>query len=699
MSYYMKMMVAEVKADQNSDVAMKLRKSYPEIFEEGLGLCTKEKADLQLVGDVRPVFKACRPVPHAAVEAVEKELGRLLEMNVITPVTHSEWAAPIVCVRKSNGKLRMCADFLTGLNKALESFDYPLSVPEDIFATLNGGAVFSQIDLSDAYLQIELSDKSKKTVVINTHKRLFQYNRSPFGIKAAPGIFQQIMNKMVAGLRGVATYLDDILVFGRTEQEHMENLLALFERIAEYGFKMLKKALSSELNLAHYDPKQKIVVTADACDYGIGCVISHRYADGLEKPIAHASRSLTAAEKNYSQIEKEALGIVFAVKEFHKYVFGRNFLLLTDHKSLLAIFGNKKGVPMYSANRLMKWATILLGYDFDIEYVNTTKFGQTDGLSRLMRKHQVENEDIVIAAVENDVCTLLKECIRRLPVTVTDVESCTKSDPLLRKAYRTTPNSSLNEKTPAEVFLGRKLRTRLSLLVPQPDDIEDPLAKARRERMEQQFARKHGVVKRKFEVGDKVFAREWKAPQFHWVKGTMVRRLGSVNYEVELDGRIVHKHANQLRFRDGGGHKGGSDTLKVLLEVLAAEDIYKRQGNKDEPNPDRVLPNARVPAVSSPTSTTTSTQQLPPPPLRRSSRIRRPVQRLDPSPLWSVRGWAVMTPEQVRAMSAKADEERRRIKSNIMQQPQNASVAQTNAPVSQHQAAAAGQKGWPFIFV
>ncbi|KIH44127.1 hypothetical protein ANCDUO_25858, partial [Ancylostoma duodenale] len=211
MSYYMRMMVADVKAGQNDDVATKFKKAHPE-----------------LVGDVRPVFKACRPAPHDAVEAVEKELDRLLEMKVIASVTHSEWAAPIVCVRKSNGKLRMCADFSTGLNKALESFDYPLPVPEDIFATLNGGAVFSQIDLSDAYLQIELSDESKKMV----------YNRLPFGIKTAPGIFQQVMNKMVSGLRGVATYLDDILVCGRTEQEHTENLLALFVRVAEYGFKV-----------------------------------------------------------------------------------------------------------------------------------------------------------------------------------------------------------------------------------------------------------------------------------------------------------------------------------------------------------------------------------------------------------------------------------------------------------------------------
>ncbi|KIH64818.1 hypothetical protein ANCDUO_04866 [Ancylostoma duodenale] len=78
-----------------------------------------------------------------------------------------------------------------------------------------------------------------------------------------------------------------------------------------------------------------------------------------------------------------------------------------------------------------------------------------------------------------------------------------------------TPNSRLNEKTPAEVLLRRKLRTRMSVLVPQPECAEDPLATGRRERMEKQFGRKHGVVERKFEAGDEVYAKPWKAPHFH----------------------------------------------------------------------------------------------------------------------------------------------------------------------------------------
>nr|CDJ97482.1 RNA-directed DNA polymerase (reverse transcriptase) and Integrase domain containing protein [Haemonchus contortus] len=942
MKYHLEMMTAEVKMSSMVKIEEELEKTYPGVFEKGLGRCTKEQVDLQLNPNVRPVFCNSRPVPHAALEAVNAELDRLVQINVIEPVSHSEWAAPIVCVKKQNGKLRICADFSTGLNRALQSYDYPLPIPEDIFASLNGGTIFSQIDLSDAYLQLELSEESKKKVVINTHKGLFRYNRLPFGIKTAPGIFQQVMNKMVTGLQGVATYLDDILVSGRNEQEHRENLLAVFRRIADYGFKIrldkctfarpeiqylgfildkngrrpnpekikaiknmdepknivqlrsflgmityysvfvptmktlrgpldallrkdvkwrwtskeheafekLKTALSSDANLAHYDPQQKIVVAADACDYGIGCVISHRYEDGSEKPIAHASRSLSDAEKKYSQIEKEALGLVFAVKKFHKYLFGRKFLLLTDHKPLLAIFGDKKGVPVYSANRLMRWATILLGYDFDIEYVKTTQFGQVDGLSRLMQKHNVSDEDVVVAAVENDVSRLLKDCIRRLPLTHEHIRDSTAKDSLLKnvkacvksgkwskvnsklspffnrretlsivdgclmmaervvvpeelqsrvlkelhaghpgivrmkklarsyvywpnldkdceelvrncsrcqeyaknpikapleawstpayvwqrihidfagpvfglfylvvvdsyskwpeiiemtsisasqtvkelkkmfarygipqtivsdngtqftseqfrmmceeggithvkiapyhpqsngqaerfvdtlkrgikklkgeekpseetlnvilQAYRTTPNDCLNNSTPAEVFLGRKLRTRLSLLCPMEMSLTPPSEESRKKMIEQ-FNRRNNAVPKEFEIGQAVYAQVWRAPKFIWKEGIITRRIGKVNYEVDLSGRITRKHANQLRRRDTKSPPSyGDKSLLTLLETLELDDEWKRREETTQTT-DAAALGRREQEVEVP--------------LRRSKRIRRPVQR------------------------------------------------------------------------
>nr|VZH95980.1 unnamed protein product [Spirometra erinaceieuropaei] len=204
----------------------------------------------------------------------------------------------------------------------------------------------------------------------------------------------------------------------------------------EKAFAQLKSMLSSDLLLTHYDPTLPIVVAADASNHGVGAVISHTFPDGSEKAIMHASRTLTPAEKNYGQIEKEALALVFAVKKFHKLLYGRHFTLLTDHKPLLSIFGSKKGIPVYSASRLQRWATILLGYDFDIRYCRTTYFGQADALSRLISNQQEPEEDTVIAAIsiEDDVRRQLSDAIRGIPVTAADIRRATEQDPVLRQA-------------------------------------------------------------------------------------------------------------------------------------------------------------------------------------------------------------------------------------------------------------------------
>ena len=116
MSYHLKMMaVSQTQIDSSAELVQELKEKYAAVFEEGLGLCTKEQAKLKVDKSSKPVFRGKRPVPHAVLETVEKELDRLISMGVIEQVTHSEWAAPIVTVRKANGKVRVCADFSTGL--------------------------------------------------------------------------------------------------------------------------------------------------------------------------------------------------------------------------------------------------------------------------------------------------------------------------------------------------------------------------------------------------------------------------------------------------------------------------------------------------------------------------------------------------------------------------------------------------------
>lgn len=87
--------------------------------------------------------------------------------------------------------------------------------------------------------------------------------------------------------------------------------------------------------LVPYDEKRKLILACDASPYGVGAVISHEMDDGKERPIAFASRTLTKSERNYSQIEKEVLGIIFGMRKFHKYLYGRTFHLFTDHKPLV----------------------------------------------------------------------------------------------------------------------------------------------------------------------------------------------------------------------------------------------------------------------------------------------------------------------------------------------------------------------------
>ncbi|KIH68448.1 hypothetical protein ANCDUO_01215 [Ancylostoma duodenale] len=190
----------------------------------------------------------------------------------------------------------------------------------------------------------------------------------------------------------------------------------------------------SDLLLAHYDPRQEIVVAADAFNYGIGAVIPHRYPDESEKAITHASHSLLPVEKNYSQIEREDLALIYAIQKIHKMLHGRKFTLLTDHKPLLAIFGSKKGIPAYTENRLQKWATILLGYDFSIQYRSTTSIGKVDSLFRLIASQPTTDEDRVIAAisVDADIQHVFINTIRALPVTADENKEATTNDRLLQ---------------------------------------------------------------------------------------------------------------------------------------------------------------------------------------------------------------------------------------------------------------------------
>uniref|UniRef100_A0A183BPS4 RNA-directed DNA polymerase n=1 Tax=Globodera pallida TaxID=36090 RepID=A0A183BPS4_GLOPA len=418
------------------------------------------------------------------------------------------------------------------------------------------------------------------------------------------------------------------------------------------AFDKAKQILLSDLLLTHYDPTKPIVVAADASQHGIGATLSHKAPDGSERVVEHACRTLTASERNYAQIEREALALIFACQKFHRMIYGRKFVLLTDHKPLLAIFGSKKGIPIYTAARLQRWALTLANYDFTIQYVKSENFGQADVLSRLVASHRLDEDHIVAhahvdaepynvddvteyvymatleslpvsseevaehtgtdellqqvetewsfhnncddACLDHDIEHMVKQCSEcpcmdgrtylilvdalskwpeitemtsttaRSTITAlsrifhrygTPVELVSDNGPpfsstaFLRHTSRiatdkrsgwsthsrdkprktTTPSQLLQGLSPAELFLGRKLRTPLSRLQPSREKNAEAHRDQYQEQMRKQYDRRNGTVDRHFKVGNPVLTLNYgRMGRPAWLEGKIVDGKGLV---------------------------------------------------------------------------------------------------------------------------------------------------------------------------
>lgn len=152
-------------------------------------------------------------------------------------------------------------------------------------------------------------------------------------------------------------------------------------KIHSDAFEKVKEEIASERVLVHYNPKLPLLLSVDASPVGICAVLAHPI-DSVERPIAFASRTLNSSEKNYSQIDKEALAIRWGVEKFFCYLHGRKFTLITDHRPLIHIFGNNQKLPVLSATRLSRYSLYLQMIDFDIRYRRSEQHGNPKGSTR-----------------------------------------------------------------------------------------------------------------------------------------------------------------------------------------------------------------------------------------------------------------------------------------------------------------------------
>ena len=264
--------LSSLKEDQSSEAVPSVREvlqRYETLFQLGLGVLQRYEAKIMVDPEVCPRFCKARSVPYAMRTQVEEEFERLQGEGIIEPIQFADWAAPIVPVLKSNGKaIRICGDFKMTVNAASKVDRYPIPKFEDLFAKLAGGKLFSKLDMSQAYQQIQLESESRKLVVINTLKGLFfQYKRLPFGVASNPGIFEGVMDSLITGIPVVTVYLDNILVTDKTEEDHLSALEEVLKRLSQAELKLRKGkcvlAVPSVVYLGHKIDAQGLYPVAE----------------------------------------------------------------------------------------------------------------------------------------------------------------------------------------------------------------------------------------------------------------------------------------------------------------------------------------------------------------------------------------------------------------------------------------------------
>ncbi|KAL8604923.1 hypothetical protein ACOMHN_028551 [Nucella lapillus] len=393
------------------------------------------------------------PLPHSQEETIRKEVQTMLDLGVIER-TSSPYSAPIVLVKKNDGKIRFCVDYRK-LNKSLVFDSEPMPDVEQIFAQIGQANYFTKLDLTRGYWQVPMAPEHKRYTAFMTSQGQFQWLTMPFGLKTAGTVFSRIMRRLLQPLDDTSTqnFMDDMLVATREWPEHLSALRKLFTRLREaqlaarpskcfvghkeipflgfvvkqgrvtpeddkvgrikdakppstkkelraflglagyyrkfvpdfatialpltnktkgkqpdkvcwdepsqVAFDKLKEALSTEPVLRLPDQRKPYTLRTDASGVGLGAVLMQDHGEGPQ-PVAYASKKLTGAERNYHTIEQECLAVVWGIRRFYPYLYGRHFVLESDHHPLKYLDRIR---PV--SKRLMGWALELQSHSFE----------------------------------------------------------------------------------------------------------------------------------------------------------------------------------------------------------------------------------------------------------------------------------------------------------------------------------------------
>ena len=221
--------VGEGLTEGQRDALKKLLQQHRDILTKAPG-CTNLTQHRIATGDASPIRLPPYHLPHAYRATVQQELEEMMAQGVIEQTT-SEWAAPIVVVHKKDGAIRLCVDYRR-LNAVSTIDAYPMPRIDDLIDLIGQAQFISTLDLTKGYWQVPVAEEDKAKTAFTTPFGLFQFRRMPFGLQGTPATFQRMMDRLLDGLRGfTGAYLDDLVVFSQSWEEHLHHLDSVLTRL------------------------------------------------------------------------------------------------------------------------------------------------------------------------------------------------------------------------------------------------------------------------------------------------------------------------------------------------------------------------------------------------------------------------------------------------------------------------------------
>ena len=210
-----------------------LIQSFEGVFKDTPGRARVAPINIKLKSDASPSYQHPYRYNPEKMEAIEKDTMFLLENDLAAPHV-GEWSSPPVVVPKEGGEWRVCQDYRR-VNKMIEADALPLPRILDCIDMVGDSNLISKMDLLKGFFQLPLAEEAQNILAFSTPRGLFKYKVLPFGVKIAPTAFQRVMNGVLQGLKGVKCYIDDIVIFSDTWQEHLDSIRQVLQRFKDHN--------------------------------------------------------------------------------------------------------------------------------------------------------------------------------------------------------------------------------------------------------------------------------------------------------------------------------------------------------------------------------------------------------------------------------------------------------------------------------